>query len=69
MVCYKKVKSQSIRHLLKLVSFSGYTNQMQAFELIAGRYQPANLTDGRLLIPQIGLSLGLWRTAIGRSRV
>ncbi len=42
------------------VTFSRYTNLMQAFQLIDGKYQPANLTDGRLVIPQIGLSLGLW---------
>ncbi len=36
------------------VVFSRYTNEMQAFQLINGNYQPANLTDGRLVIPQIG---------------
>jgi len=43
------------------VIFSRYTNQMQAFRLVGDRYQPAELTQGRLLIDSIGLSLGLWR--------
>ena len=43
------------------VVFSRYTNELQAFRLVAGQYEPASLTDGRLLIPQLGLSLGLWQ--------
>jgi hypothetical protein len=43
------------------VVFSRYTNEMQAFCLTGDRYQPAELTDGRLLIPSIELSLGLWQ--------
>ncbi len=34
---------------------------MQAFRLVEGRYQRAELTEGRLVIPEIELSLGLWR--------
>jgi hypothetical protein len=34
---------------------------MQPFCLVGDRYQPAELTDGRLLIPSIELSLGLWQ--------
>ena len=41
--------------------FSRYTNELQAFQLVGGRYQRVALTDGRLVIPQIGLSLGLWQ--------
>jgi Uma2 family endonuclease len=42
------------------IVFSRYTNELQVFRLIAGFYERANLTDGRLLIPHLGLSLGLW---------
>ena len=42
------------------VVFSRYTSQMQAFHLVNNRYQPVNLTKGRLQIPQLELSLGLW---------
>ena len=43
------------------VVFSRYTNEMQAFRLINNRYQPAPLTQGRLLVPELELSLGLWQ--------
>ncbi|NEP01298.1 MAG: Uma2 family endonuclease [Symploca sp. SIO2E9] len=43
------------------VVFSRYTDQMQGFCLVGERYQKAQLTKGRLLIPSIELSLGLWR--------
>ena len=43
------------------VVFSRYTNQMQAFCLVGDRYQPAKLRNGRLSIPSIELSLGLWQ--------
>ncbi len=42
------------------VVFSRYTNKMQAFCLTGSGYQPAPLTDGRLVIPTVELSLGLW---------
>ncbi len=42
------------------VVFSRYTSEMQAFHLVNNRYQPVNLTKGRLQIPQLELSLGLW---------
>jgi hypothetical protein len=29
--------------------------------LVAGSYEPTELTEGRLLIPQLGVSLGLWQ--------
>jgi len=41
--------------------FSRYTNELQAFRWVAGAYESAELTDGRLLIPPLGLSLGLWQ--------
>ena len=43
------------------VTFSRYTNKMQGFHLVGDRYQTAKLTNGRLLIPSIELSLGLWQ--------
>jgi Uma2 family endonuclease len=43
------------------VVFSRYTDTMQAFRLEGDRYQEVALTEGRLLIPSIELSLGLWQ--------
>ncbi len=43
------------------VVFSRYTEQLQVFHLVGGHYEPAELIQGRLLIPELGLSLGLWR--------
>ncbi|CCI20032.1 Similar to tr/Q8YQJ9/Q8YQJ9 [Microcystis aeruginosa PCC 9807] len=43
------------------VVFSRYTNQLQAFELVGGYYQPVALVQGRLPIPPLELSLGLWQ--------
>jgi Uma2 family endonuclease len=43
------------------IVFSRYTNEMQAFQLLGNRYQLAELTEGRLLIPSLELSLGLWQ--------
>ncbi|MEQ9236909.1 Uma2 family endonuclease [Coleofasciculus sp. E2-BRE-01] len=42
------------------VIFSRYTHELQIFHLIEGNYQRVNLTDNRLVIPELGLSLGLW---------
>ncbi|HEY9649573.1 MAG TPA: Uma2 family endonuclease [Coleofasciculaceae cyanobacterium] len=42
------------------IVFSRYTNQVQAFRLVAGAYEPMELIERRLLMPQLGLSLGLW---------
>ena len=43
------------------IIFSRYTDEMQAFQLLEERYQLAQLTEGRLLIPSLELSLGLWQ--------
>lgn len=43
------------------IVFSRYTNELQAFRLVAGAYERAQLTEGRLLIPQLGLSISLWQ--------
>lgn len=43
------------------IVFSRYTNQIQAFCLVGGEYEPTELTDNRLFISRLGLSLGLWQ--------
>ncbi len=43
------------------VVFSRYTNELQAFQLVGGHYEPMNLNNGRILMPEINLSLGLWQ--------
>ena len=58
------VKWQVYEQILQVpyyVVFSRYNNEMQAFRLVNNRYQPAPLTQGRLLIPELELSLGLWQ--------
>ncbi|GAB1545169.1 hypothetical protein NUACC21_78450 [Scytonema sp. NUACC21] len=49
-----------ILHVPYYVIFSRYTNELQGFRLVDGEYRSISLTDGRLLMPEIGLSLGLW---------
>ncbi|MFN6531409.1 Uma2 family endonuclease [Nostoc sp. ChiSLP03a] len=43
------------------VVFSRDTNELRAFQLVGGHYEPMNLTDGYLLMPEINISLGLWQ--------
>ena len=43
------------------VVFSRYTDELQVFGLVGDRYQSIALTNGRLLIPEAELSLGLWQ--------
>ncbi|NEN97243.1 MAG: Uma2 family endonuclease [Moorea sp. SIO3I7] len=43
------------------VIFSRYTNELQGFHLVGDHYKPAVLNQDRLLMPELGLSLGLWR--------
>lgn len=43
------------------IVFSRYTEQAQAFCLVGGRYEPVALTENRLSVPGLELSLGLWR--------
>ncbi len=45
------------------IVFSRYTNILRPYRLVEGYYEPAELTEGRLLIPEIELSLGLWQGA------
>ncbi|MEH1812429.1 MAG: hypothetical protein V7K26_30580 [Nostoc sp.] len=44
-----------------IVVFSRYTNELRAFQLVGAHYEPMNLTNGYLLMPEIDLSLGLWQ--------
>lgn len=41
--------------------FSRYTNELRAFHLVGGHYELMTLTDGRLQVPELELSLGLWQ--------
>lgn len=43
------------------IVFSRYTDQLQAFRLTGGHYEPVELAERRLSIPELELSLGLWR--------
>ncbi|AFY44601.1 Uma2 family endonuclease [Nostoc sp. PCC 7107] len=43
------------------IVFSRYTNELQAFGLVGGHYEPINLTNGRILMPELSLSLGVWQ--------
>lgn len=43
------------------IVFSRYTNELRAFHLVGGHYEPMNLIDGLLPMPELGLSLGLWQ--------
>ncbi|MBW4560217.1 MAG: Uma2 family endonuclease [Mojavia pulchra JT2-VF2] len=43
------------------IVFSRYTNELRAFHLVGGHYEPMTLTEGRLLMPELSLSLGLWQ--------
>lgn len=42
------------------VIFSRYTNELQGFHLVGGHYEALTLSDGRLAMPELGLSLGVW---------
>jgi len=41
--------------------FSRYTNELQVFHLVGDHYEPVNLREGCLPIPELGLSLGVWQ--------
>lgn len=43
------------------IVFSRYTNEIRAFQLVGGHYEPMNFTEGRLQMPELSLSLGLWQ--------
>ncbi|WP_026097702.1 Uma2 family endonuclease [Baaleninema simplex] len=46
--------------------FSRYTDELRVFRLEGGRYEPVELVAGRVEIPEIELSLGLWRGSYRR---
>ena len=52
---------EQILHIPYYVIFSRYTNELQAFHLVGGHYEPMILIDGRLQVPELELSLGLWQ--------
>ncbi|YAF93825.1 MAG: Uma2 family endonuclease [Nodularia sp. CChRGM 3473] len=52
---------QTILRIPYYIVFSRYTNELRAFQLVGGHYEPMILIDGRLPMPEIGLSLGLWQ--------
>lgn len=41
--------------------FSRYTDQLQALRLVGGHYESAEVTEVGLPIPELELTLGLWR--------
>ena len=52
------------------VIFSRYTEELQVFRLVRNRYQMVALTQEPLQIPEIQLSLGLWRGSyLGRNQL
>jgi Uma2 family endonuclease len=43
------------------IVFSRYTDEIRAYHLVGGHYEVMDFTDNnRLLMPELGLSLGLW---------
>lgn len=45
------------------IVFSRYTNELRAFQLVGGHYEAINLNEGRIPMPELGLSLGVWQGA------
>ncbi|NJL65131.1 MAG: Uma2 family endonuclease [Methylacidiphilales bacterium] len=43
------------------IVFSRYTNELRAFHLVGGHYERMDFHGGRLLMPELGLSLGVWQ--------
>ncbi|MBD2298980.1 Uma2 family endonuclease [Nostoc sp. FACHB-190] len=43
------------------IVFDRYTDKLQAFQIIAGRYSEMNLTTPRIWMPSLQLGLGLWQ--------
>ena len=43
------------------VVFNRYTTQLQVFKLTDGRYQAIPVANGRVMMPELGLGLGLWQ--------
>jgi Uma2 family endonuclease len=44
------------------VVFSRYTNEVKPYKLVGGHYEAVDISsNGRMLMPELGLSLGLWQ--------
>jgi Uma2 family endonuclease len=43
------------------ILFDRYTNHLRAFRLEGGHYQPLDVTDQRIAIPEWEMSLGVWQ--------
>ncbi|MDJ0703710.1 MAG: Uma2 family endonuclease [Leptolyngbyaceae cyanobacterium MO_188.B28] len=43
------------------VAFDRYTDELQAFQLEGGYYQPLDLTEAKVWIPTLQIGLGLWQ--------
>ena len=43
------------------IIFDRYTDNLQVFQNIAGRYQELNLTESRVWLPSLELGIGLWQ--------
>ncbi len=60
-VIFSRFLMQSLMGETPKTALHRYTNELQGFHLVGDHYKPAVLNQGRLLIPELGLSLGLWR--------
>ncbi|NET55550.1 MAG: Uma2 family endonuclease [Symploca sp. SIO2E6] len=52
---------ESILKIPYYVVFNRRNNKIRIFHLVNGLYQEVNLTQGRLYLPELGISLGLWQ--------
>jgi Uma2 family endonuclease len=43
------------------IVFDRYTDNLQVFQNIAGRYQELSITDSRIWLPELELGIGLWQ--------
>jgi hypothetical protein len=43
------------------ILFDRYTNNLRAFQLVGGHYQPLDFTNQRIQIPEWTISLGVWQ--------
>ncbi len=43
------------------IVFDRYSDELKVFQNIAGRYQPMEIVDNRVWLPELGLGIGLWQ--------
>jgi Uma2 family endonuclease len=43
------------------IVFDRYSDELKVFQNIAGRYQPMEIADNRVWLPELGLGIGLWQ--------